>query len=77
MTWDGKTVSQFEKEADLANKACQSIFTDSQGRVWLGLLTAGAAAVTSPGSFVSLAPAKDSREGLCSRSLRTGAAESG
>jgi len=38
MTWDGKAVSQFEKEADLANKACQSIFTDSQGRVWLGLL---------------------------------------
>ena len=59
MTWDGKAVSQFEKEADLANKACQSIFTDSQGRVWLGLLTAGAAVYES-GKFRFFGP----REGL-------------
>jgi ligand-binding sensor domain-containing protein/signal transduction histidine kinase len=43
MTWNGKLLSRFEEHADLSNKPCQSIFTDSQGRVWIGLLTAGAA----------------------------------
>ena len=28
-------------QGDIGDKACQSIFTDSQGRVWIGMLTAG------------------------------------
>lgn len=34
----------------ISTKACQSIFTDSQGRVWIGMLTAGAA-VYDKGTF--------------------------
>jgi signal transduction histidine kinase/ligand-binding sensor domain-containing protein len=59
MTWNGKAMSRFEEHADLVNKACQSIFTDSQGRVWIGLLSAGAA-VYDAGKFRYFS----SREGL-------------
>jgi signal transduction histidine kinase/ligand-binding sensor domain-containing protein len=54
LTWDGKTVSRPDAE-----KACQSIFTDSQGRVWIGFLTAGAA-VHEDGRVRQFGP----REGL-------------
>jgi signal transduction histidine kinase len=43
MAWDGKTVSRFEGQTDVAGKGCQSIYTDSRGHVWIGLTSAGAA----------------------------------
>jgi len=52
MSWDGKVVSRFEEQPDVANRGCQSIYTDSQGRVWVGLLSGGAA-VYDKGTFRS------------------------
>ena len=43
MTWDGKSVTSFEGKTDIADRACQSIYTDKQGRVWIGLLSGGVA----------------------------------
>lgn len=40
MTWDGKTVTTFDK-TDFTDRACQAIYTDKQGRVWIGLLSGG------------------------------------
>jgi len=40
MTWDGKTVTTFDK-TDFTDRACQAIYTDRQGRVWIGLLSGG------------------------------------
>jgi signal transduction histidine kinase len=59
MSWDGKTVSRFEGQIDIANRGCQSIYTDSQGRVWIGL-TSGGAAVYDKGAFRSFG----TRDGL-------------
>jgi signal transduction histidine kinase len=50
MTWNGKAVTQFPDQGEISSRACQSIFTDSQGRVWIGMLTAGAA-VYDKGTF--------------------------
>ena len=55
MTWDGHTVSRFEKQADIADRACQSIYTDKQGRIWIGML-AGGVAVHDNGAFRSFGP---------------------
>jgi ligand-binding sensor domain-containing protein/signal transduction histidine kinase len=52
MTWDGKNVSRLEGHDEVANRGCQSIFTDSQGRVWIGLTSAGVA-VHDKGEFRS------------------------
>jgi signal transduction histidine kinase/ligand-binding sensor domain-containing protein len=41
MTWNGKTLSRFEGETNLGDRACQSIYLDKQGRVWIGLLSGG------------------------------------
>ena len=43
MSWDGQSVSRFEGQSDITGKGCQSIYTDSQDRVWIGLTSAGAA----------------------------------
>ena len=43
MSWDGKALSRFDGQTDVAGLACQSILADSQGRIWIGLLTGGAA----------------------------------
>jgi signal transduction histidine kinase/ligand-binding sensor domain-containing protein len=43
MAWDGKEVTRFEGKVDFGDRACQSIYTDRQGRVWVGLLSGGAA----------------------------------
>ena len=51
MAWDGKArSSRFEEQADVCNRPCQSIFTDSRGRVWIGL-PAGGVAVHERGTF--------------------------
>ncbi|HEY1307249.1 MAG TPA: two-component regulator propeller domain-containing protein [Vicinamibacterales bacterium] len=42
MSWDGQALSRFEKQAELNGKGCQSIYTDSQDRVWIGLISGGA-----------------------------------
>ncbi len=43
MTWDGKTLSRFQPDPQVAALACQSIYTDRQDRVWIGFLSGGAA----------------------------------
>ena len=69
MTWDGKAVSRFEEQGDIGDKACQSIFTDSQGRVWIGMLTAGVA-VYEKGDVPHLRHERRTcAAGSCSRSL--------
>ncbi len=50
MTWDGKSITRFEGKIDVADRACTSIYTDKQGRVWIGLLSGGVA-VHEKGSF--------------------------
>jgi signal transduction histidine kinase/ligand-binding sensor domain-containing protein len=50
MTWDGKSLTTYEGNRDLADRACQAIYTDRQGRVWLGFLSGGAA-VNEKGTF--------------------------
>ena len=59
MTWDGKKLTRFDGQAELADRACQSIYTDKQGRVWIGLLSGGVA-VFEKGIFRSFGE----REGL-------------
>jgi signal transduction histidine kinase/ligand-binding sensor domain-containing protein len=41
MAWDGKVVSRFEGKTDILDRACQSIYTDKRGRVWIGGLAGG------------------------------------
>ena len=53
MAWDGKALHRFEDRTDFSNAGCQSIYTDSRGRVWIGL-TAGGAAVYDKGTFQTL-----------------------
>ncbi len=43
MAWDGKAIIRFDEKFDLADRACQSIYTDQRGRVWIGLLSGGVA----------------------------------
>jgi ligand-binding sensor domain-containing protein len=43
MAWDGKSLVRFQGQTDIADRACQSIYTDSLGRVWIGLLSGGVA----------------------------------
>jgi signal transduction histidine kinase/ligand-binding sensor domain-containing protein len=43
MTWDGKEITRFDGKVDFADRACQSIYTDKQGRVWIGFLSGGVA----------------------------------
>jgi signal transduction histidine kinase/ligand-binding sensor domain-containing protein len=43
MRWNGKSITTYEGQGDIADRACQSIYTDRQGRVWIGLLSGGAA----------------------------------
>ena len=63
MTWDGKSVSTFEgKSRPRRSSACQSIYTDSQGRVWIGLLSGGVA-VYDNGTFRSFGPTRRAHRG--------------
>lgn len=50
--WDGVQLIAFEGEgnAETASRACQSIYTDRRGRVWVGFL-GGGVAVYERGSF--------------------------
>jgi signal transduction histidine kinase len=41
MAWDGKSLLRFDGQADLADRACQSIYSDTDGRVWIGLIGGG------------------------------------
>jgi signal transduction histidine kinase/ligand-binding sensor domain-containing protein len=50
MRWNGKALTSFEGQKDIADRACQSIYADRQGRVWMGLLSGGAA-VYDKGTF--------------------------
>jgi signal transduction histidine kinase/ligand-binding sensor domain-containing protein len=43
MAWDGAELRQFHRHPEIANRSCQSIFTDSHDRVWIGFLSGGAA----------------------------------
>jgi len=50
MTWNGTSITTYEGQGDIAERACQSIYTDRQGRVWMGLLSGGAT-VYEKGAF--------------------------
>ena len=50
MQWNGTSITTYEGQDDIADRACQSIYTDRQGRVWMGLLSGGAA-VYDKGTF--------------------------
>ena len=41
MSWNGKELTRFDEKSELADRACQSILTDKQGRVWIGMLSGG------------------------------------
>jgi ligand-binding sensor domain-containing protein/signal transduction histidine kinase len=59
MSWDGKTVTRYLGQTELADRACQSIYADTQGRIWFGLLSGGVA-VHDRGRIQSF----DERQGL-------------
>ena len=63
MSWDGQALSRFENETDISGKACQSIFTDSQGRIWIGLTSGGTAVFVA-----AMSPCVTTSDGLMNTS---------
>ena len=52
MSWNGKTVTQFEGKADITDQAHVSrSYTDRQGRVWIGTALPAGVAVYDKGTF--------------------------
>jgi len=50
MKWDGTHLTRYDSTPEVGDRGCQSIFADSLGRVWVGMLSGGAA-VYDKGNF--------------------------
>ena len=50
MAWDGHSLSRFEQQADVYNRTCVAMLTDSRDRVWVGFQRGGVA-VEERGTF--------------------------
>ena len=50
MAWDGTVLTRFEQQAEVFNRACLSMASDSRDRVWIGF-QGGDVAVHDRGTF--------------------------
>jgi ligand-binding sensor domain-containing protein/signal transduction histidine kinase len=55
MAWDGRVLQAFDDELEDLGRACNAVYTDRRGRVWVGL-SAGGVGFFGPDGFRMLGP---------------------